>query len=390
MAMNKLKVATPTEDAPVTMLELYFDLVFVYSVTQLTTLILASDGWEGYAHAALVLMVTWWMYAGYAWLANNVGPHTVSTRLPMLAAMACFLVMAIVVPQAFGAGAWLFALGYLLVVLVHAFSFARSTLGGSAAAIRTILPVNLGVALLLVGAAIVGGRWAWVCWVAACLLLALSVVRTGESGFSVRTGHFVDRHQLLVIIALGETIIATGVSAQGQLTHLDVLAAVLLSMFVITCLWWVYFGSGDDEAGLHALDEVPERRRTVVGMRAYSLSHLVHIAGLVLVAVGLHEVVRHPGHHLTWALAVTLSAGCALYLLGEVAFRRFLHLGAVTGHLTASAACLAGSVVGVIVSGAAQLMALGVVLLALLMSGWSGSAGRSDRPDESNAESRTS
>jgi low temperature requirement protein LtrA len=95
-----------------------------------------SGGWEGHARAALVLMVTWWMYAGYAWLANNVGPNTVSTRLPMLVAMACFLVMAIVV---------------------------------------------------------VGERWAWVCWVAACVVLAASVVRTGESGFSVRTEHFVDR-----------------------------------------------------------------------------------------------------------------------------------------------------------------------------------------------------
>jgi low temperature requirement protein LtrA len=383
--MSRLKVATPTEDAPVTMLELYFDLVFVFSVTQLTTLILVSGGWEGYARAALVLMVTWWMYAGYAWLANNVGPHTVSTRLPMLVAMACFLVMAIAVPEAFGSGAWLFAIGYLLVVLVHAFSLARSTLGGSAASIRTILPVNLGAALLLIVAAIVGGRWAWVCWVTACLVLGLSVVRTGESGFSVRTGHFVDRHQLLVIIALGETIIATGVSARGQLTHLDVLAAVLLSMLVISCLWWVYFGSGDDEAGLRALDEVPDQRRTVVGMRAYSLSHLIHIAGLVLVAVGLQEVVHHPGHHLTWAVAVTLSAGCALYLVGEIAFRRFLHLGTVKGHLVASVACLVVAVVGVTVNGATQLLALGVVLLVLLLSAWSGSSGRSDRQDASGA-----
>ena len=381
--MDRLKAATPTDDAPVTMLELFFDLVFVFSVLQLTKLILVPGGWEGYARAALVLMVTWWMYAGYAWLANNVGPNTVSTRIPMLVAMGCFLVMAIAVPDAFGTGAWLFAIGYLLVVLVHAFSFARSTLGGSAAAIRTILPVNLGAALLLILAAIVGGRWAVLCWLGACFVLASSVVRTGESGIAVRTEHFVDRHQLLVIIALGETIIATGVSAQGQLNRLDVLATVLLSMLVISCLWWVYFGSGDDEAGLRALDGVPEKRRTVVGMRAYSLSHMVHVAGLVLVAAGLHEVVPHPGRHLTWAVAVTLSAGCTLYLLGEVAFRKFLHLGAVAGHLLASVACLAVAVVGVMVNGAIQLLALGLVLLGLLLSGWSGSSGRSAGLDAS-------
>jgi low temperature requirement protein LtrA len=385
MALSRLKAATPTEDAPVTMLELFFDLVFVFSVTQLTTLILMSGGWRGYGRAALVLVVTWWMYAGYAWLANNVGPTTVSTRLPMLVAMTCFLVMAIAVPDAFGSGAWLFAIGYLLVVLVHAVSFARSTLGGSAAAIRSILPVNLGTALLLVLAALVGEGWGWAFWVAACLVLATSVVRTGESGFSVRTEHFVERHQLLIIIALGETIIATGVSAQGQLTHLDVLAAVLLSMLVISCLWWVYFGSGDDQAGARALDEVSEARRTVMGMRAYSLTHLAHIAGLVLVAVGLHEVVHHPVRHLTWAGALTLSAGCALYLVGEIAFRRVLHLGTVAGHLVTAVACLVVAVVGVTVNGAIQLLSLGVVLLGLLLSGWSGGSGRSERREPSSA-----
>ena len=130
-----LKVTAPGAEEGVTTLELFFDLVFVFAVTQLTALILESDGAAGYARAGLVLAVTWWMYDGYAWLSNNVGPRTASTRLPMLAAMACFLVMAISTPQAFGDAAWLFAGAYVIVVLVHAASFARSSLGGSAAAI---------------------------------------------------------------------------------------------------------------------------------------------------------------------------------------------------------------------------------------------------------------
>lgn len=376
--MDRLKEPPPTEDAPVTMLELFFDLVFVFSVLQLTKLILLPGGWEGYAHAGLVLMVTWWMYVGYAWLANNVHPTTVSTRLPMIFAMGCFLVMAIAVPDAFGSGAWPFAIAYLLAVLVHAFSFARSTMGDSTGAVRTILPVNIAAALLLVLAAVVGERWAWSCWLGACLVLAASVVRTGESGISVRTEHFVERHQHLVIIALGETIIATGLSAQGRLSQFDVLAAVLVAMLVISSLWWVYFGSGDDAAGLRALEKVSEGRAPIIGMRGYSLSHLIHIAGLVLVAAGLHEVIPHPGRHLTWAVALTLSAGCTVYLLGEVAFRRFLHLGSVSGHLLAAATCLATAVLGATVNGVIQLGALGAVLLALLLSGSSGSAGRSE------------
>lgn len=383
--MDALKAKTPTEDEPITMLELFFDVVFVFSVIQLTKLILVPGGWEGYARALLVLILIWWMYVGYAWLANNVGPNTVSTRLPMLVGMGCFLVLAIAIPDAFGSGAWAFAIAYLLVVVVHAFSFARSTLGRSAAAIRTILRVNLGAALLLILAAMVGERWAWACWVGACLVLASSVVRKGESGISVRTEHFVHRHQHLVIIALGETIIAIGVSAQGRLNQLDVLGTVLLSMLVISSLWWVYFGSGDDEAGLRALDKVSEGRQPIVGMRAYSLSHLVHIAGLVLVAAGLHDVVPHPDRQVTWAVALTLSAGCTVYLLGEAAFRSFLHLGTVAGHLVASVACLLTALIGVTVSGAMQLLALGVVLLGLLLSGWSGSSGRSEPRSESAA-----
>jgi len=119
------RVDAPLADAPVTMLELFFDLVFVFVVTQLAGLVGASSSWVGYAHAGMVLLVTWWIYDGFVWLSNNVTPTTTATRVPMLIAMTCFLAMASSVTTVFGASAWVFAAAYLLVVGIHAFQFSR-------------------------------------------------------------------------------------------------------------------------------------------------------------------------------------------------------------------------------------------------------------------------
>lgn len=149
--------------------------MFVFLIAQLTSLLTSSRGWLGYGRAALVLLVTWWMYDGFAWLANNVPPVTTATRLPMLLAMTCFLTMASVVPDVFGAGAWLFAVAYLVVISVHAVQFSRSSQGESAQAIRRIVPVNYAVAALLLLAAGLGHRRGWLSWIVAVLVLVSTV-----------------------------------------------------------------------------------------------------------------------------------------------------------------------------------------------------------------------
>ena len=360
-----LKVAAPAAHEGVTTLELFFDLVFVFAITQLTQLLLASHGAGGYGRAALVLAVTWWMYDGYAWLSNNVGPRTASTRLPMLAAMACFLVMAIATPEAFGDAAWAFAIAYLIVVLVHAGSFARSTVGGSAIAVRGILPVNLGAALCLVGAAAAGGDLAWVGWAAAVAVLGLSVALRREAGFTIRPVHFAERHGLLIIIALGETVVATGVGAQDHITDAAVLAAVLLSLALIAAMWWTYF-TGDDEAALAALEEAPPDRMASDALWAYGLAHPVMIAGLVMLAAGLHEVVHAPGHHLDARWAWTMAGGLAVYLLGEAMFRRRLGGSPAAPAALAGAAMLVTVPLGTAWSGLAQLAGLAALLVLWL------------------------
>jgi low temperature requirement protein LtrA len=363
--MSVRKAALPG-DVPVTRLELFFDLVFVYLVTQLTDLVVESHGATGYLHAAAVLFVTWWMYDGYAFLSNNVPPTTTSTRLPMLLAMTCFLVMAIAVPDVFGDSAWQFAIAFLLVTSIHFVSFTRSSLGGSAAAIRGIAPTNFGTALLIVAAAIVGEEWGWVCWALAVAVLSLSVVRNVARGFNIRAEHFAERHALIVIIALGETIIAIGKGAEHHLDDAEILIAVIASMVLISTLWWAYFG-GDEEEAAGVLDATPTEQQAYRALISYSLTHLLHVFGLVLIAAGLHEVMHDPGHHLDTRIAVTMAAGVATYLVGEAAFRGSLGLGGTVPLLGGAALALLMSPLGVHVSGLVELLALAAVCILTVL-----------------------
>src|SRR3954454_1792942 len=228
--MRSLRTAAaPEAEQGVTTLELFFDLVFVYTITQITTVVRANPGGHGYLKAAGILVVTWWMYNGYGWLANNVAPTEWSTRWPMLVAMACFLVMAVATPDAYESGAWPFAIAYLVVVLVHGAQFGRSALGGSARAILRVLPLNLVMCAGLVLAAFLAPhRLAWIGWAVAVAFIVVATVRVRGTGFTVRAEHFAERHQLLIIVALGETVVATGAGAQNRLREAAVLSALLL------------------------------------------------------------------------------------------------------------------------------------------------------------------
>jgi low temperature requirement protein LtrA len=321
------QVATPESAAPVTMLELFFDLVFVFTVTQLTTTIGDARDVRDYVQAFCVLSVIWWMYDGYCWLANNVGPTSFSTRVPMLAAMTAFLLLAIAVPDAFGHDALFFAVVYLAVVTVHAVSFQRSTMGGSARAIVGIAPVNFGAAACLFVAVALPERWRWVAWAVALIIFVASMRSRRESGFALRPRHFAERHRLLLIIALGESVIAVGVSAQGHVSEPASLVAVLLSMLLIALFWWVHFA--EEERSTQALVDIEEAdpdKMVRAGLLAYSISYLVLVSGVILVASGLHQVVHDAWHPLDWRTAWTLGAGVAVYLFGNSLHLWFLGL----------------------------------------------------------------
>jgi low temperature requirement protein LtrA len=367
---GRKRLAPAEPGTEVTTLELFFDLVFVFTITQLAGVVHHAHDADGYLQAGAILVVTWWMYDGYAWLSNNVGPTDVSTRIPMLLSMAGFLVMAVATPYAFtDDGDWAFAIANLFVVTIHGVQFLRSTLGASAEAIWRIAPTNFGSALLVLIAAAVPSDARGYLWAGACLVLVQSIVRRRESGFDIRAEHFAERHRLLVIIALGETVVATGFAAQGRIQEGSVLIALLLSVALLALLWWVYFG-GDDDRGAAMLDAAEPERRVRLAMMAYALGHFLHIAGLILLATGLAEVVAHPDDALSTQFAVTMSAGCATFLLAEALFVRTLQIGSGVMLAIAGVVTLPVALLGTEVTGTAETIGLLVavaVLVALRM-----------------------
>ena len=350
------------------MLELFFDLVFVFTVTQLTTVVTDTHDVLGFVEAATILFVIWWMYDGYCWLSNNVGPTSTSTRVPMLLAMAAFLVLAIALPEAYGTDRWLFAVAYLVVVVVHAVSFTRSSLGGSARAILAIAPVNFGAATLLFVAAALPRDLRWIAWAGAVAVYIGSMVAQRESGFSIRPVHFAERHRLLLIIALGESVIAIGVSAGGHIAETRYLVAVLLAMLLIALFWWVHFA--EDEHATDALlriERAEPDRLVRVALLAFSMSYLLLVAGLIPVASGLHEVVHDPGHPLTWLAAGTLGVGTAIYLVGNSVHLWLLGLSSGWALKVAALVALGTIPIGHEVNGDVQVVALCVVIAAALV-----------------------
>jgi len=368
-AVEAFQVEEPEAAPGVTTLELFFDLVFVFTVTQLTALVGDAHTPRAYAEAGMLLFVIWWMYDGYCYLTNNVGPTSTSTRLPMLAAMGAFLVLAISVPGAYGEDALLFAVTYLAIVLIHLFSFFRSTLGGSARGMVRIAPINLGACAMLFVAAALPEEHRWIAWAGAMVVFVGSMVGRRESGVTIRPEHFAERHRLLLIIALGESVIAVGFSAQGHASEARFLGAVLLAMLLLALFWWAHFA--EDERATEALLAIEKNepgRLIRVALMAFSMAYLVLIAGLILVASGLHAVVHDPGDHLSWQVAGTLAVGTATYLFGNSLHLWLLGLSSGWSLKFGSVLALPTIWLGHAVNGAAQTAALCVVITAALLA----------------------
>jgi low temperature requirement protein LtrA len=363
MRVHPAKRATPelTETSGVTTLELFFDLVFVFAVTQLTGVVRHGHGPGDLARAALILFVLWWMYDGFAWLTNNVSTTSTSRRLFVLLGMAAFLVIAVAVPEAFGRDGVIFGAAYVALVLIHAGMFTLAQFSGSARAIWGILPFNLGCALLVLAAGWFTGTADWVLWSAGAAVLVAAMLRRAESGFQLRPAHFAERHGLIVIIALGESVVGIGVGAEGQLHEPAVVVSALLALALAAALWWLYFDR-DDEYGAHALAGLATEGRARRALFAYSLGVLVLVAGIVLAAAGLETAVAHPHGHLSAWAAWTLAAGVGVYLLGLGLFRRLLGLGGAWLRPAVVVPVLACALLGTATNGAVEIAAITVIL----------------------------
>jgi low temperature requirement protein LtrA len=359
---------TVTPQAPadrVSTLELFFDLVFVFTITQVSDLLLHAHTSIELARPCLLLALIWWMYGGYAWLTNNVGTTRPLNRVLVLTAMAGFLVMALAVPQAFGRDGLAFGLAYLLVNVIHAALFTHAP-NQSARAIWRIAPFNIGTALLVVLASVVSPSWSWLCWATAVTVLAVVPFFGKVGGFAVEPAHFVERHGLVLIVALGESIISIGVGAANEPVTLALVTAAILTLALNAALWWSYF-SQDEQRAEHALRSVSGVERARMALYAFGYAHLLMIAGIVLLATGVKQLIAQLYEPTPFATSALVASGIALYLLGDVLFRRAIHIPSSRVRLSMALVSLLTIPLGVWAGGLAQVGAL-LVLFVITLS----------------------
>jgi len=310
------------EDERVTPLELFFDLVFVLALTQCTTLIAHTPTWGGVLKGVLVLGVLWWSWVGYAWLTSVLDPEEGEVRLVMFAAMAAFLVAALCVPRAFGSEALAFACAYAVVRAAHIVLFMLASRDDELlrrSVISLAVSTAIGVGLLFAAAAASGDLRVGL-WGAALLLDAGGPYLFGQDGWKLVPGHFAERHGLVVLIALGEAVVAIGVGAQVSLDA-GIVAAAVLGVVVAAALWWVYFDVTSIVAARRLAKASRGREQNEIARDSYSYLHFPMIAGIALLAVGLKITIAHVGDELKVVPATALLGGAALYLLAHVAFR---------------------------------------------------------------------
>ncbi|HEU6445442.1 MAG TPA: low temperature requirement protein A [Gaiellaceae bacterium] len=317
----------------VTPLELFFDLVFVLALTQCTALMAADPTWAGLVRGLLVLGVLWWAWVGYAWLTSVLDPEEGGVRLVMFVVMAALLVVALCVPGAFGDDALLFACAYAIVRGGQLALFIIASRDDPALR-QSVLGLAGGSAIgvgLLIAASALDGWPQGAVWALALLLDMAEPFFFGSEGWSLEhPSHFAERHSLIIIIALGESIVAIGVGA-GVAVDAGVVTAAALGIAVGAALWWLYFDvvallSERDLARLPPGRERNERARDV-----YSYIHFPMVAGIVLGALGLKKTLGDVGAELDTVTASALLGGTALYLLAHVA-HRYRNIHTVNNH----------------------------------------------------------
>jgi low temperature requirement protein LtrA len=302
------------------------------------------------------------MYGGYAWLTNSVAADRLSRRLLLLGGMASYLVLALAIPHAFSGSGTAFGIAYVAVVLVHAALFTRSSSQSVVQAILGLAPFNLGTALLVLVAGIAGGTATYLLLGAAVAIEWISPRLISNTGFTVGAEHFVERHGLVILIAIGESVVAVGMGVRDLPVDLELVAVVVAGLALCACLWWAYFGG--DERVERALREAPPEQRFARAINAFGYCHFLLLLGIVAVAAALHEATGHAFHELETARSLALAGGVAVYLVGDVLFRTSLGLGSSSSRHASAAAVLLTIPLGTSVAAEAQIVALVALLVA--------------------------
>jgi low temperature requirement protein LtrA len=347
--------------------ELLWDLVFVFAVTQVTTLMANDLTWTGLGQGLLVLALVWWAWSAYVWAANAEQETSRELRVVLLVGMVCIFVAGLCLPEAFGDRATLFACAYAAVRLLHLAIYAHASRVGSAswsAIAGFAITVGIGMVLLIAGSFLPEGQRAVVWAIAVAIDYAGPAWLTRERlrGLQqVAVAHFAERYGLFIIICLGESIVAIGLSANGQPLDTDLVLSVALGLVAAIGLWWTYFDrlARDAEEGLRDHDDP-----VLAAADGYSYVHLVLVAGIMIFAVGMKVAIHDVGHHLPDAGRLAVFGGVALYLVGCAGFAYRLAGQVATAKLAGAAVLVVLLAVGGL-SGIATLAVTALVLTAV-------------------------
>ena len=371
-----------TQKAAVTPLELFFDLVFVFALTEVTAFLADDLSWHGMLRGTLVVLLLWWAWTGYAWLANVASADQGVIKALMLVSMSAMFLLALCIPEAFDqshgglSAPVMLAACYLIFRLGHLgmfFYLAGEDKGLRGQLLRWLPSVLGSTALLMIAAQFEGAVRTW-WWVAALVVDYVGTAAAGARGWRLPApGHFAERHGLILIVALGESIVAIGVGVARHPISWAIVVASILGLVVASAMWWAYF----DVSALiaeHALANEPVETRPRLARNAYSYAHLPLIVGVVLVALGMKKVLEYvsdiDGHTLTDPLkGVALAAlfgGVVTYLLGHVLFKWLTSHQISAVRLVAAALLLLGWLIVGSLPALAQLAVLAATLAGAL------------------------
>jgi low temperature requirement protein LtrA len=365
------------EEQRTTAVELFYDLVFVFAVTQVSHLLLHDLSWRGAGRAAVALLVVWWAWNYTTWVTNELDPDSVVVRLLLIGIMLASLLLAIAIPRAFGDRALLFAGAYVTIqVGRHLFLTFAAAEAGTIERRRAgrILTWFVAAGLLWLAGALAGSParpWLWLAALAIDYTAPIVTYRVPfaaripTSAWQVETAHFAERFQLFVIIALGESIVVTGATT----SELDVTparaAAFAVAFLTTAALWWLYFSY---------VAQIAQRRLELAARRvemardAYTYLHVVLVAGVIVAAVGDELAIAHPTSVLSTAEVAAVAAGPGIYLLGLAVFRRRVAGTFAPKRVAGAAGCVAAGALGLVVPALALTTLVLAAVVAVIVS----------------------